>query len=242
MKKYGLIGFPLGHSFSKRFFDSKFASEGLSDCCYQPYELLGLEGFREWVRREDLRGLNVTIPYKEAVIPLLDSISDEARLIGAVNVVKVMPDGSMRGFNTDAPAFAETLRPLLKPWHTKALVFGTGGAAKAVAYALKQSGIEYCMVSRKGNPYLSYPEAAAMAKEVFLLINATPVGMYPHTEEMAVPQLPALSERHLCYDLIYNPEETLFLAEAKRQGAAIRNGQPMLELQAEMAWNIWTDR
>lgn len=242
MKKYGLIGFPLGHSFSKRFFDSKFASEGLSDCCYQPYELPSLEGFREWVRREDLRGLNVTIPYKEAVIPLLDSMSDEARLIGAVNVVKVMPDGSMRGFNTDAPAFAETLRPLLKPWHTKALVFGTGGAAKAVAYALKQSGIEYCMVSRKGSPCLSYSEAAAMAKEVFLLINATPVGMYPHTEEMAVPQLPALSERHLCYDLIYNPEETLFLAEAKRQGAAIRNGQPMLELQAEMAWNIWTDR
>lgn len=239
MKKYGLLGKTLGHSYSKRYFDQKFACEGLTDCSYAIYERPSLDGIREWIIEEGLRGLNVTIPYKEEIIPYLDRLSPEAVAIGAVNVVRVENDGTLSGFNTDAPAFAETLQPLLKPWHTEALVLGTGGASKAVVYALRQLAIEPYLVSRSGEPHLSYFEAYEKAATTFLIVNTTPVGMFPNVAQTPWRNTRNLSPRHLCYDLVYNPEETQFLLEAELAGCAVQNGLPMLYRQADMAWKIW---
>lgn len=194
----------------------------------------------------DLRGFNVTIPYKEDVIGMLDWLSEDAREIGAINTVKIIYDKNgareLRGYNTDSPAFKSSLQPLLHPKIRKALIFGTGGASKAVGYALRQLGIEYECVSRnpKSDSEISYSEIDVMKiRESLLLINATPVGMYPKCDTTLPLPYDAITEKHVCYDLIYNPEETEFLRKSRLQKATTKNGLEMLHLQAELAWEIW---
>ena len=241
MKQYGLIGKTLSHSWSRRWFEKMFEREGITDCRYSLYELPSVTRLREWVATNGISGLNVTIPYKEAVIPQLDEIDSVAEAVGAVNCVAVA-DGRLVGHNTDAPAFLETLQPLLQPCHRAALVLGTGGAAKAVGYALRQLGIEYLLVSRtpQQHPHaVSYDDAAGLAASHLLIVNATPVGMYPNVDGTPWPYPHLLGKRHLCYDLIYNPETTRFLREAIAAGAHTCSGLAMLERQAQLSWEIW---
>lgn len=241
MKKYGLIGKTLGHSWSKQWFDKMFAEQGLTDCEFNLYELPNLDNFRQWVEREGLLGFSVTIPYKELVISHLDHLDPEASAIGAVNCIELR-QGRLIGHNTDTPAFAHTLQPLLQPWHTSALILGTGGASKAVAWALQQLGIEYLRVSRTPDPsnrIISYPEAVAQARHRFLIVNTTPLGMFPNVAQTPWPDLHTLGGRHLCYDLVYNPEDTRFMLDSELRGAQTFNGLPMLHKQAQLAWDIW---
>lgn len=238
MNKLGLIGKTLGHSWSKRWFEAMFAREGIENYQYELYELPTLDGFRDWVFEQGLQGFNVTIPYKEAVIPHLDDLDAVAAAIGAVNCV-TLEAGRLIGRNTDAPAFAETIQPLLQAWHTAALILGTGGAAKAVAYALNELHIDSIMVSRTPDEHpgsISYLEACEAASERFLIVNATPAGMSPNEALTPWPYTYRLGMKHLCYDLIYNPEETRFMTEAELCGAQVCNGLPMLERQAELSW------
>ncbi|MBP5644706.1 MAG: shikimate dehydrogenase [Bacteroidales bacterium] len=246
--RLGLIGNPLGHSWSQRWFEEMFRREGIEDATYDLYPLPSLDGLREWVLQEGLAGFNVTIPYKESVIPYLDGLSEEARAIGAVNCVCVR-DGRLTGHNTDAPAFRETLLPRLKPWHTRALVLGTGGASKAVSHVLRGLGVEPTLVSRgrtrgyaptkRLSRVVSYAEAADLVKSHLLVVNATPVGMYPATEATPWPYADLRTVRHLAYDLVYNPAPTLFLKQASEGGAATLGGLPMLHRQAELSWDLW---
>ncbi len=242
MKKYGLIGKKLGHSWSKKWFEDMFLREGISDAGYQLYEMPSLEHLLQWVSQEGIYGFNVTIPYKEEIIPLLDHLDAEAEGVGAVNCVAV-DGGRLIGHNTDAPAFAQTLQPLLHPWHTRALILGTGGGAKAVAFALKQLGIDYTFVSRTSQKHpnaISYAEASVQAASTFLIINCTPAGMFPNNDTSPWPTTPpTLSHRHLCYDLVYNPPQTHFLQQAQQSGAATANGLAMLQQQAQLSWQIW---
>lgn len=243
MRQYGLIGKRLGHSFSQRYFEEKFATLGRFDCRYNLYELPSLDGFREFVNVvPDLMGLNVTIPYKQAVMPLLDELDLEAEAVGAVNTVRVWrEDGKLRlaGYNTDVEGFRRSLAG--HPLPRRALVLGTGGAAAAVTYVLRQWGVEYKMVSRNpSEEQLGYGEITpALLREWSWLINCTPVGMCP--EENTCLPLPyeALSEHNFLYDLVYNPEETLFLKRGRERGALTQNGLTMLHLQADAAWEIW---
>jgi len=238
---YGIIGYPLTHSFSPAYFKKKFANLGI-DAIYEPFPLPGINEFPGLLMAyPSLAGLNVTTPYKEAVMPFLQEIDPVATEIGAVNCI-VIKNGSAKGYNTDAKGFEESLNPLLNHYHTHALVLGTGGSSKAVAYALTQLGIPFQKVSRyKRLGSFSYdeltPEIIAMYK---LIINTTPLGMYPHID--AAPAIPyeGIGEHHLLYDLIYNPEETRFLAQGKAQGAVTKNGFEMLQLQAEASWVIWS--
>ena len=242
MKKYGLIGKKLGHSLSKEWFERMFLREGICDAEYQTYEMPSLKRLPQWVLQEGMRGLNVTIPYKEEIIALLEHADSVAEEIGAVNCVEVV-GGKLIGHNTDAPAFARTLQPLLQPWHTRALVLGTGGASKAVAYALKQLGISHSFVSRTPQGQhrtICYAEALAQVADIYLIVNCTPVGMFPNTQASPWPITPCLSSKHLCYDLIYNPTKTRFLQEAELCGAHIANGLDMLERQAQLSWQIWS--
>lgn len=243
MRQYGLIGKRLGHSFSQRYFEEKFATLGRFDCRYNLFELPSLDGFREFVDAvPDLMGLNVTIPYKQAVMPLLDELDPEAEAVGAVNTVRVWrEDGKLRlaGYNTDVEGFRRSLAG--HPLPRRALVLGTGGAAAAVTYVLRQWGVEYKMVSRNPSEgQLGYGEITpALLREWSWLINCTPVGMCP--EENTCLPLPyeALSEHNFLYDLVYNPEETLFLKRGRERGALTQNGLTMLHLQADAAWEIW---
>ncbi len=242
MRKFGLIGYPLGHSFSKKYFTEKFADEFINDTVYENFELPQIDGLKKVIAENpELRGLNVTIPYKEAVIRYLDELSDDALEIGAVNTIKIS-SGKLKGFNTDYIGFMRSLIPLLKPTHKKALILGTGGSSLAVKYALEKIGLEYLLVSR--NPFeeneISYDSITEeILQEHTLLVNTTPVGMFPDVSK--APEIPYqfLNEQHLLFDLIYNPEETLFLQKGKEQGAMIKNGSEMLALQAEEAWKIW---
>lgn len=241
MKKYGLIGKTLKHSWSKQWFDQMFSSHGISDCEYALYELPELGDFSQWFLQTGLSGCSVTIPYKELVIPFLDELDTEAAAIGAVNCIE-FHDGRLIGHNTDAPAFAETLQPLLQPWHSSALILGTGGASKAVARALQKLGIEYLFVSRTPNlqhGIISYIDAVEEARKRFLIINTTPLGMYPNMALTPWPDQHTLGAKHLCYDLVYNPEETRFILDSELNGARTYNGLPMLHRQAELAWSIW---
>ncbi len=243
MNKLGLIGKTLGHSWSKRWFEAMFAREGIDNFQYELYELPSLDGFRNWVFEQGLIGFNVTIPYKEAVIPHLDALDEAAAAIGAVNCV-TREAGRLVGHNTDAPAFSETLQPLLQPWHTSALILGTGGAAKAVAHALRELHIDSLMVSRTPEKHpgaISYLEACEAAAERFLIINATPAGMASNEALTPWPYTYRLGMKHLCYDLIYNPEETRFMTEAELCGAQVCNGLLMLERQAELSWMCFSE-
>lgn len=245
MDKYGLVGFPLKHSFSKNFFSEKFQAEKI-DAEYVNFEISSIDTFPQIISQHpNLRGLNVTIPYKEKVIAYLDELSKEAQAIGAVNVIQVsrQQNGSayLKGFNSDVIGFTRSITPLLKPHHQKALILGTGGASKAVYYSLQQLGIATCYVSRRAQPgMLSYSELSSdILNEYHIVVNCTPVGMYPHTNEC--PELPykAIGSQHLLYDLIYNPEETLFLQKGKSQKAITKNGLEMLILQAQASWDFW---
>lgn len=241
MKKYGLIGKTLKHSWSKQWFDQKLTNQGITDCQYTLYELPQLGDFRQWFLHEGLLGCSVTIPYKELVIPHLDQLDPQASAIGAVNCIELR-QGRLIGHNTDAPAFEQTLRPLLQPRHTHALILGTGGASKAVAYALQNLGIDYLLVSRTPDPQrriISYSDAVAEARHRYLIVNTTPLGMFPNTALTPWPDLHTLGGRHLCYDLVYNPEKTRFMLDSELRGAQTFNGLPMLQLQAQLAWDIY---
>lgn len=241
MKTYGLIGFPLSHSFSKGFFTKKFEEEQIAGHQYETFPIPAITEFPALLAQHpDLCGLNVTIPYKEQVIPYLDELSDAAAQIGAVNCIR-FKDGKKKGFNTDVIGFRESLQPLLQPHHHKALVLGTGGAAKAVMYALQEMNIDYLVASRTpGNGTVAYSSLDQATMEAYtLIINTTPLGMYPNVD--ACPDIPYeyITSRHLLYDLVYNPAETLFLQKGAAQGAVIKNGYEMLILQAEASWDIW---
>ena len=245
MRKFGLIGFPLSHSFSKKFFTEKFKREHISDCEYELFPIERIQSLPELlVKNESLSGLNVTIPYKLEVMPFLDKIDEAAGEIGAVNCIAIKRENRDRilsGHNTDAYGFEASLAPLLRPHHTKALVLGDGGAAKAVKYILNRLNIPFLVVSRRSeDENISYKDVTAhLLQEYTLLINTTPLGMSPNLD--GCPDIPysALSEKHLAYDLIYNPEETLFLKKSASYGAVVKNGLEMLYLQAERSWHIW---
>ena len=237
----GLIGYPLGHSWSQRWFEEMFRREDIDGATYRLYPLPSLDGLREWVMREGLDGFNVTIPYKEAILPFLDALDAEARVIGAVNCVHV-EGGRLTGHNTDAPAFRETITKTITKTGKKALVLGTGGASKAVYHALRQLGIAPTLVSRTPGAHpgaVSYTEAAALMQSHLLVVNATPVGMYPDVEATPWPRPDLWTSRHLAYDLVYNPSPTRFLREAAAHGAATLGGLAMLHRQAELSWEIW---
>ncbi|MDE7379009.1 MAG: shikimate dehydrogenase [Paraprevotella sp.] len=245
MKTYGLVGYPLKHSFSRDFFNTKFADERI-DAEYVNFEIPAITGFPEIIaENENLCGLNVTIPYKEQVIPYLDVLSEEARTIGAVNVIRVSrrEDGRpyLEGHNSDVIGFMRSIKPLLEGHHRKALILGTGGASKAIRYGLEKLGLETTFVSRSRFPdMLTYDDITpAVLREYPVIVNCTPCGMYPHTEE--APKLPyeALDDRHLLYDLIYNPGQTRFLQRGEQAGAKVKNGLEMLHLQAQAGWEIW---
>lgn len=246
MDKYGLLGYPLKHSFSRQFFTEKFQNEGI-DAQYINFEIPQIGLLADILTQEPkLKGLNVTIPYKEQVIPFLDEISPEAKAIGAVNVIRIThPNGKphLKGFNSDIIGFQESLKPLLKPHHRKALILGTGGASKAVKVGLEQLGIETCYVSRTAGPdRITYSQLNEQTMQEYLLVvNCSPCGMFPHTDEC--PNIPygLLTPRHLLYDLVYNPLETQFMKQGQQQGATVKNGLEMLHLQAVAGWNFWNN-
>ncbi len=276
MTTYGLIGYPLGHSFSRKFFTEKFEKEGI-DAQYLNFEIPSIEEFPEIIKNNpELRGLNVTIPYKQQVMQYLDDISEEAKAIGAVNVVRIerpspqpspimgretmrnagnKPDGlpikgdmseglrgSLIGYNSDVIGFVESIRPLLKPHHKKALILGTGGASKAIRYGLeKKLGMKTLFVSRSAREgMITYEEVTAeVLKEYEVIVNCSPVGMYPHVDECPALPYEAMNENNLLYDLVYNPLETLFMKKGAEQGATVKNGLEMLHLQAIASWKFW---
>jgi shikimate dehydrogenase len=246
MDKYGLIGYPLKHSFSMSYFNDKFAAEQI-DAEYVNFEIPSIREFKTIVKdHPNLKGLNVTIPYKEQVIPYLDQLSENAKKIGAVNVIKIERNKGkvkkLTGFNSDIIGFKKSLEPLLQPHHRKALVLGTGGAAKAIYYGLQQLGITPTYVAReKQSPdILTYDELNEhdMATHT-IIVNCTPVGLWPHVDER--PKIPYeyLTGEHLLYDLLYNPNETLFMKSGAEQGATVKNGLEMLLLQAFASWEFW---
>ena len=248
MEKYGLIGYPLGHSFSISYFNQRFQDEGI-DAVYENYEISSIEALDEVLgANPELKGLNVTIPYKEKVIPYLDSITPEARAIGAVNVIKVIHEGrniKLKGFNSDVIGFTKSIEPMLdKKWHKKALILGTGGASKAINFGLRHLGLETVFVSRYERPdTIQYDKITPdVVKEYNVIVNCTPLGMYPKTEEC--PQLPyeAMDSHTILYDLIYNPDETLFMKRGEEYGANVKNGLEMLLLQAFASWEFWHEK
>ena len=247
MDKYGLIGYPLGHSFSIGYFNERFENENI-DAKYINFEIPSIDDLPEVLASNpQLKGLNVTIPYKEKVIPFLDSVSPEARAIGAVNVIRVTHKGNkviLRGFNSDAIGFTKSIEPMLEKCHKKALILGTGGASKAVNYGLKSLGLETVFVSRYERPDTIQYESITpdVVKEYNVIVNCTPLGMYPHSDEC--PKLPyeALDSHNILYDLIYNPDQTLFMKKGLAHGAQVKNGLEMLLLQAFASWEFWNGK
>jgi shikimate dehydrogenase len=242
MKRYGLIGYPLSHSFSGAYFASKFEREKIADCRYDLFPIEQISAFPSLLSElPELSGLNVTIPYKEQVLPFLDSMTDAVKEIGACNCIRI-ENGKLKGHNTDVYGFEEILNPLLLPQHKEALIIGTGGAAKAVAWVLKKKEISFRFVSRTkaSSGVIGYEECTEdMIHKTKLLINTTPLGMYPNIDQ--APDLPyqAIGAEHLLIDLIYNPARTLFLLKGEERGAIVENGLRMLELQADESWRIW---
>lgn len=241
MYTLGLIGNKLGHSWSQQWFEAMFRREGICGASYSLFELPSLNDIRLWAAEKKLDGFNVTIPYKQDIIPFLDELDPTVSAIGAANCIEIRQE-RLIGHNTDAPAFLQTLQPILRPCHSQALVLGSGGASKAVSFALHQLGISHIVVSRhpeNGNNTIGYDQAANLANSHLLIINTTPVGMWPNTEATPWPHPHLLTPQHLCYDLIYNPKETRFLIEARQQGSATQNGLAMLHRQAELSWEHW---
>ena len=253
-KLFGLIGYPLSHSFSKNYFSEKFEKEGILDCYYELFPIEHINNFPQLISENvSLCGLNVTIPYKEKIIPFLTELDETAKAVGAVNCIKIVRGNrngdennlKLIGFNTDIFGFKQSIKPFLESHHQRALILGTGGASKAVAYVLKEIGIDCYFVSRNkhhdsGANIFLYEEINEYVINAFhLIINTTPVGMYPNINE--IPEIPyeLITDKHLLYDLVYNPIETNFLKRGKEKGAICINGLSMLYLQAEKAWEIW---
>ena len=246
MKCFGLIGYPLSHSFSKKYFTEKFVREGISGCSYENFPLGHIDLLPGLIAgNAGLAGLNVTIPYKEAVIPYLNGLDKVADAIGAVNTIKITRNGgevNCQGFNTDAYGFRSSIMPHIGRGFSHALILGTGGASRAVAYVFRGMGLEVTFVSRNpaGPHRIAYSQLTPeLISGVNIIVNTSPLGMYPHTD--AFPCIPYgfLTPQHVLYDLIYNPEETRFLANGRKMGAITVNGLQMLHLQAEKSWEIW---
>lgn len=240
--QYGLIGKNISYSFSKKYFTEKFALGNLNGYVYENFDLQSIEDFPKLITENpELKGLNVTIPYKEEIIPYLNKLSKKAAQIGAVNVIRFTKKGTLKGYNSDYYGFKKSLKPLLQSHHKKALILGTGGAAKAVAFALNELGILYTFVSREEKEgMIDYDRINATTFDNYhIIINCTPLGTSPNTKEF--PPIPYIffTEKHIAFDLIYNPEETQFLKKAKKKGAITKNGYDMLVFQAKKAWKIW---
>ncbi len=236
MKTYGLIGRNLSHSFSYKYFQEKFFKEQLSDCQYLNFEIEDISSLRELVRENNIKGLNITIPFKEKAIPFLDKLSKDAAEIGAVNTIEIKGE-KLIGHNTDVFGFAQSFIPLLKE-RKNALILGNGGASKCVQFVLKKNNVDFIVVSRNSDFTLAEITEETIQKHS-IIINTTPLGMYPKTDRF--PHLPynAINSKHLVYDLVYNPEQSTFLRKAKAKNAEIKNGKQMLYLQAEKSWKIW---
>jgi shikimate dehydrogenase len=241
-RQFGLIGKNIGYSFSKKFFTDKFSLGNLEDCTYENFDLQNIEEFRSIISNNpELKGLNVTIPYKECIIPYLTKLSKNATLIGAVNVIRITKKRKLIGYNTDYYGFMKSLEPLLQPHHKKALILGTGGAAKAISFALDKLGILYTFVSREDKEgMLHYTRINATTFDNHqIIINCTPLGTFPNTSEFPPIPYHFFTSNHIAFDLIYNPALSQFLKKAKKKGAITKNGYEMLELQANKAWKIW---
>jgi shikimate dehydrogenase len=242
MKHYGLAGSSLTHSFSKKFFEDFFRTNNIPDAVYENYELESIETVAELLKSSELLGLNITFPYKEAIIPFLEDLDHDAKEAGAVNCLKKTGKG-WKGFNTDIEGFRESITPLLHPRHKKALVFGTGGASKAAQFVFRQLGIGYKLVSNSGkNGTFRYEDLTEQDIHQFLiLVNCTPLGTYPDIASSVNIPYHAIGKRHLLYDLVYNPARTDFLRSGQEMGATIKNGYEMLKIQALASWRIWQD-
>ena len=247
MKTYGLIGYPLGHSFSKKFFAEKFENEGLNECQYLNFEIDNIAKFPAiFEENNNIMGLNCTIPYKQQVMPYLNSIDEEAAKVGAINTIKIIRTAEgvqLKGFNTDIIGFERSISPMLTPSHKKALILGTGGASKAIKHILTKLGIEFISASIEeelAEKEIRYEDITAeVIQERTVIINATPLGTFPKVD--ACPSIPyeAITNNHVMFDLVYNPEVTLFMQKGKDQGANVKNGLEMLHGQAIAAWEIW---
>jgi shikimate dehydrogenase len=244
MDKYGLIGYPLGHSFSISYHNQRFDDEGIN-AKYLNFEIPSIDDLPEVLSMNpELKGLNVTIPYKEKVMPFLDYLSPEARAIGAVNVIRVEHQGKktiLKGYNSDVIGFTQSIEPMLERHHKKALILGTGGASKAVSYGLRSLGLETVYVSRYERPHtIQYDKITPeVVEEYNVIVNCTPLGMYPDTDKCPALPYEALTSKNILYDLIYNPDETLFMRKGAKYGANVKNGLEMLLLQAFASWEIW---
>lgn len=243
MKLYGLIGYPLGHSFSKQYFTEKFLREGLDDCVFESFPIETIHEFKALIAAHpNLKGLGVTIPYKELVLPFIDELSDEVKSIGATNSIKIS-ENKLIAYNTDIIGFEESFKKGLQPVHKKVLVLGTGGASKAVQYVLNKMGIPFLVVTRNASPLPEFIQYEAIDRQLIseyqVVINCTPVGMYPN--ENIAPAIPydLLTTDHYLYDLVYKPAKTLFLEKGEEMGAVTMNGYEMLIIQAEASWKIW---
>lgn len=239
MNTYGLIGKNIDYSFSRNYFKNKFEKEKIINCQYINFDIDNVNKLNNLFKEKN-QGYNVTIPYKEVVIPYLDALDTHAKEIGAVNTIQVR-NNQKKGFNTDWIGFKKSIEPLLQSHHTKALILGSGGASKAVVYALQQLHISTAIVSRTKGDFTYQQLNEQLIKEHTIIVNTTPLGTFP--EVMLAPELPYhfISKQHLVYDLIYNPQETLFLKKCRENGASIKNGLQMLEIQAEEAWKIWNE-
>ncbi|WP_394333222.1 shikimate dehydrogenase family protein [Lacinutrix venerupis] len=243
MRKFGLIGKDISYSFSRNYFKNKFENEEIKNTTYENFDLENISLFETKLKKDKaIKGFNVTIPYKESVMPFLDKLNKKAKAIGAVNTIKITKKGKYVGYNTDFYGFKNTLNPFLKKHHKKALILGTGGASKAIAYALKSLDIEYSFVSRKASQNVAFTYnqlSESIINSHQIIINCTPLGTFPNVE--ACPDIPyhAITNQHILFDLIYNPSETKFLRLGKKNNATIINGEKMLELQAEKSWSIW---
>jgi shikimate dehydrogenase len=240
----GLVGRNISYSFSRGYFADKFEKENLSDHKYVNFDIQTIEDFPKVIHefKFRLKGLNVTIPYKQDVFAYLDSVHKVAQKVGAVNTIKITKKGNLKGYNTDVVGFRDSIEPLLLPHHNKALILGTGGASKAVAYVFKELGIKYLKVSRnpRKKKEIAYTDLTEeLLNKYTVIVNCTPLGTFPKVDQK--PEIPYqfLGQNHLLYDLIYNPEKTAFLLEGEARGAQIKNGLEMLQLQAEESWRIW---
>jgi shikimate dehydrogenase len=245
MRLFGIIGFPLGHSFSKQYFTNKFEKEGLTDCFYNMYPIEDVANIEDIIKNNPhLKGLNVTIPHKVHVLNFLTDVSNIPTALKACNCIKIDGD-KLIGYNTDAIGFEKSLLPLLQPHHKKALVLGNGGAAQAVQYVLGKLNIDYKVVSRKlhNGSHLTYADVTAdVMNEYKLIINTTPLGTFPNVNECVDLPYDAITPQHILYDLVYNPAKTLFLQKGEEKAATIKNGYEMLILQAEENWRIWNSK
>jgi shikimate dehydrogenase len=244
MKVYGIIGYPLGHSFSQKYFTEKFAAEGINDCSYKIFVIKSVDELKEVLNKNPgLQGFNITIPHKKSILSLLDDTTKLPQNLHACNCIKII-NGKFIGYNTDVIGFEQSLLPQLKSHHTNALILGNGGAAEAVKFVLNKLNIAFKIVSRKlhDGSHLTYADLTQkIIRENYLIINTTPLGTFPNADECPAIPYQYLTAQHFLYDLVYNPPKTLFLKKGEEQGAAIKNGYDMLVIQAEESWRIWNE-